>query len=134
MSENKKLREKDTEISLETAEKWTKKWKDPKNEIEGKNKVRAFLIPKINLEMVLAQGIDAARAYIGINDEGVQTLMIVGTKYNEKTLIYEDMLPKSSESKDSEDSEGVSAKALPPAIYDFSLPCPPQGDPSSPLN
>ena len=134
MSENKTLREKDTEISLETAEKWIQKWKEPKNELEAKNKVRAFLIPKINLEMVLAQGIDAARAYIGINDEGVQTLMIVGTKYNPKTLIYEDMLPKGSDSKDSEDGEDVKTAAVPPGIYDFSLPCPPQGDPSSPLN
>lgn len=128
MSENNKLREKDTEISLDTAEKWTKKWRDPKNELDAKIKVRAFLIPKINLEMVLAQGIDAARAYIGINDDGVQTLMLVGTKYNSETLIYEDMLPKSTDSKDANEA------AVPAGIYDFSQPCPPQGDPSSPLN
>lgn len=133
MSENKTLREKDTEISLETAEKWTKKWKDPKNEIEAKNKVRAFLIPKINLEMVLAQGIDAARAYIGINDEGVQTLMLVGTRLNKDTLIYEDMLPKPGDSNPGNSKDG-NETAIPPAIYDFSQPCPPQGDPSSPLN
>ncbi|AYN04963.1 hypothetical protein [Flavobacterium sp. 140616W15] len=110
-----------------------KKWKDPKNGIEAKNKVRAFLIPKINLEMVLAQGIDAARAYIGINDEGVQTLMLVGTRLNKDTLIYEDMLPKPGDSKPGNSKDG-NETAIPPAIYDFSQPCPPQGDPSSPLN
>ncbi|MCC9071451.1 hypothetical protein LNQ49_07600 [Flavobacterium sp. F-65] len=128
MSENNKLRERDTEISLETAEKWTKKWRDPKNEADSKNKVRAYLIPKVNLELVLKQGIDAARAYIGINDAGEQTLMIVGTKYNEKTGIYEDMLPKGTNLKGAYGEEGS------PAIYDFSQPCPPQGDPASPLN
>jgi hypothetical protein len=126
MTENNKLREKDTEISLETAEKWVKNWREPKSDADPKNKVRAYLIPKINLEMVLKQGIDAARAYIGINDAGEQTLMIVGTKYNEKTGIYEDMLPKGVD-----DGYGDETS---PAIYDFSQPCPPQGDPSSPLN
>ncbi|MCV9934494.1 hypothetical protein OIU80_19615 [Flavobacterium sp. LS1R47] len=128
MTENNKLREKDTEISLETAEKWAKNWKDPKSDSDSKNKVNAYLIPKINLELVLKQGIDAVRAYIGINDAGEQTLMIVGTRYNEKTGIYEDMLPKGV------DAEGRYGDETSPAIYDFSQPCPPQGDPSSPLN
>lgn len=130
MKENYRLREKDTEIPLETAEKWTKKWSDPKTEIVQKNKVRAFLIPKINLELVLKQEIDAVRAYMGINDEGEQTLLIVGTRYDEKTGIYVDMLPESNNKEGGADND---VNAIPPAIYDFSQPCPPGGDPSSPL-
>ncbi|MET3022299.1 hypothetical protein [Flavobacterium hydatis] len=130
MKEKNRLRERDTEIPLATAEKWTKNWSDPKNEIDSKEKVRAFLIPKINLELVLKQEIDAVRAYLGINDEGEQTLLIVGTRYDEETGIYVDMLPGSNHEERQAENK---VNAIAPAIYDFSQPCPPGGDPSSPL-
>ncbi len=126
MTNNKLLRDKDTEISLETAERWVKKWREAKPESAKKKKVNSFLIPKYNLEKVLEQGIDAARAYIGINDKGEETLMIVGTRYDAKTEIYLDMIPRKVACNIPEAGEGE--------IYDFTSACPPNGDPSSPLD
>ncbi|WPO79195.1 hypothetical protein [Flavobacterium sp. KACC 22761] len=122
---NQKLPERDTNIPLELAQTWVAKWKKQTDEETAKKRVDSFLIPKVNLEKVLAQGIDAARAYIGINDEGLQTLMIVGTTYNEKTGIYEDQIPN--------DKDGVAEDGA--GIYDFSEPSPPAtADPNSPMN
>ncbi|MEN2414759.1 hypothetical protein [Flavobacterium mesophilum] len=122
---NQKLPERDTDITLEVAQTWVAKWKKQTDEETAKKRVNSFLIPKVNLEKVLAQGIDAARAYIGINDQGLQTLMIVGTTYNEKTGIYEDQIPND---KDVEGGDGA-------GIYDFSEPSPPgTPDPNSPMN
>ncbi|MTH17349.1 hypothetical protein [Flavobacterium sp. LC2016-01] len=124
---NQKLPERDTDISLEVAQDWVAKWKKQTDEETAKKRVNSFLIPKVNLEKVLAQGIDAARAYIGINDKGLQTLMIVGTTYNEETGIYEDQIP----------GYKVAAKAAAEGagIYDFSEPSPPTPpDPNSPMN
>ncbi|TDO94010.1 hypothetical protein [Flavobacterium sp. 245] len=124
---NQKLPERDTDISLEVAQDWVAKWKKQTDEETAKKRVNSFLIPKVNLEKVLAQGIDAARAYIGINDKGLQTLMIVGTTYNEETGIYEDQIPGN---KVAAKSYGDGA-----GIYDFSEPSPPTPpDPNSPLN
>lgn len=126
MAENQELPEKDTEITLKVAQGWVATWKKTVGEEVGKKKVDSFLIPKCNLEKVLAQGIDAARAYVGINDKGLQTLMIVGTKYNKETKIYVDMLPDYV-------SEGVTDGGG--EIYDFTEPSPPNtADPNSPMN
>ncbi len=127
MDDNKPLREKDTEITLETAERWVKKWKESIPELEKNKKVNSYLIPKYNLEKVLEQGIDAARAYVGINDLGEETLMIVGTKYDAKTDTYLDMLPRTVSCNIPEAEDGE--------IYDFTEPSPPyKGDSSSPLH
>ncbi|KDC44844.1 hypothetical protein, partial [Pseudoalteromonas fuliginea] len=80
----------------------------------------AFLIPKDDLTQVLAQGVDAVRAYIGVDENNVEKLMIVGTKYDAATDTYVDMLPEKS-------AEGGN-------IYDFTRPCPPSCDSGSPLN
>ncbi|WP_337967097.1 hypothetical protein [uncultured Flavobacterium sp.] len=126
MADENRLKEGDTQIPLATAQEWVKNWKSPKEE-EGRVKVDSYLIPVQNLALVLAQGIDAARAYVGINDKGQQTLMIVGTKYDAKTGIYVDMIPGSGE------EEVLSA--IPIAIYDFTEPSPPgKADPKSPMN
>lgn len=122
---NQQLPERDTDISLEVAQEWVAKWKKQTDEETAKKRVNSFLIPKVNLEKVLAQGIDAARAYIGINDQGLQTLMIVGTTYNKETGIYEDQIPN-YKALSSGDGAG---------IYDFSEPSPPAtADPNSPMN
>jgi hypothetical protein len=122
---DQRLPEKDTEITLEVAQKWVASWKKLGSEELGNKKVDSYLIPKVNLEKVLAQGIDAARAYIGINEEGLQTIMIVGTRYDEKTGIYVDMVP----------GNGFEGEAGGDGIYDFSQPSPPAtGDDSSPMN
>lgn len=128
MEKKRKLKVGDTRIELVTAQKWVRRWKDPKECIEARKKVDSYLIPVQNLALLLAQGIDAARAYIGINDVGEQTLMFVGTKYDKTTGIYVDMIPGYKNS-DEVCNTGESG------IYDFSEPSPPhKGDDDSPMN
>ena len=64
--------------------------------------------------------IDAVRAYIGVDENNVEKLMLVGTKYDKENDIYYDMLPERS----LQDGD----------IYDFTTPCPPCCDPTSALN
>ena len=111
-------------IPLKTAQKWAKRWSKKEGNYNKHNKLNAFLIPKVDLLEVLAEGVDAVRAYIGVDDAGIEKLMIVGTKYNPETGIYEDMITEGVG-----DNEGTGND-----IYDFTEPCPPASDPASPLN
>ena len=132
MAENRELPEQDTEITLKEAQGWVASWKKTVGDDLGKKKVDSFLIPKVNLEKVLAQGIDAARAYIGINKEGLQTLMIVGTRKNDKG-IYVDMLPGYGPEGTIQGKDG--GTFVGGEIYDFTEPSPPNtADPKSPMN
>jgi hypothetical protein len=110
------------EISLSVGKEWAKKYRDSKED-EVKNKVDAYLIPLESLKLVLNQDIDAVRAYKGINDDGEQILMFVGTKLDEKTGIYVDVFP----------NEGNADATTGAVVYDGTRPCPPFGDPESPL-
>ncbi|MFV8392591.1 hypothetical protein [Flavobacterium sp. LB2P6] len=110
-------------IPLKTAQKWAKRWSKQEGNYNKHHELHAFLIPKIDLLEVLREDVDAVRAYIGINDEGVEKLMIVGTKYDPVTKIYVDMI-----------SVGVeNTTAQPDDIYDFTQPCPTACDPESPM-
>lgn len=113
------------EITLPTAQEWVKKYKAPKEAAKSK-KIDAYLIPLESLQLVMNQKIDAVRAYKGINTAGEETLMLVGTVLNAKTGIYEDVFPENT---------GV-AKSLgdEPIVFDGIQPCPPYGDPNSPMN
>ncbi|MDP3679953.1 MAG: hypothetical protein Q8R22_03865 [Flavobacterium sp.] len=123
-SENHKQTKTVNAIPLKTAQKWAKRWTKKEGDYNKHHHVNAFLIPKVDLLEVLAEGVDAVRAYIGIDDNNVEKLMIVGTKYDPVTKIYVDMI-----------TVGVgNATAEEDNIYDFSTPCPPAGDPESPLN
>lgn len=127
MAENYEFEDQNTQISLADAQEWVKKWKDTSGETEIKKKVNSYLIPKVNLEKVLAQDIDAARAYIGINNEGEQTIMLVGTKKDPKTGIYVDLIPGYGTAQKMAQTDS--------GIYDFSQPSPPEvGDVNSPMN
>ena len=131
MAENHELPEKGTEITLKEAQGWVTNWKKTNDEDLRKKKVDSFLIPRVNLEKVLAQGIDAARAYVGINNEGLQTLMIVGTR--KENGIYVDMLPGYGPEGAVEGKDG--GTFVGGEIYDFSEPSPPAvADPKSPMN
>jgi hypothetical protein len=110
-------------ISLEKAQKWVKNYKDPKAEVNSK-KIDAYLIPLESLSLVLAQDIDAVRAYVGVNDLGEQTLLFVGTKLNKETGIYVDVFSKGV----------VLENGTEEVVYDGGRPCPPYGDPESPMN
>lgn len=106
-------------IDLPTAMSWAKKWRKVEGTYNAHHEVHAFLIPKVDLEEVLAQGVDAVRVYLGVDEENVEKLMIVGTKYDAATDIFVDMTPN----------------AYPKGnIYDFTMPCPPVCDPKSSLN
>lgn len=63
------------------------------------------------------------RAYIGVDDNNVEKLMIVGTKYNPDRGIYEDMITVGVSTNEEEQDD----------IYDFTRPCPTDCKPSSPL-
>ncbi|QYJ68020.1 hypothetical protein [Flavobacterium litorale] len=105
-------------ITLQTAQKWARRWRRKEGNYNSHHELHAFLIPKEDLTQVLVEGVDAVRTYIGVDDDNVEKLMIVGTKYDETTDSYIDMTPDRSDGK----------------IYDFTRPCPPSCDVTSPLN
>lgn len=107
-------------IDLETAQKWAKKWRKVEGSYNAHHELFAFLIPKEDLTQLLAENIDAVRAYLGVDDNDVEKLMLVGTKYNPVTDIYVDMTP------DKAVDSGY--------IYDFTRPCPTFCDPGSSMN
>jgi hypothetical protein len=111
-------------ISLPTAQEWVKKYKEPKLEAKSK-KIDAYLIPLESLQKVMDQKIDAVRAYKGINELGEETLMFVGTVLNASTGIYEDVFPQAFNNEVASETE---------IVYDGGRPCPPYGDPNSPMN
>ncbi|WP_136668973.1 hypothetical protein [Flavobacterium sp. H122] len=111
-------------VLLKDAKTWAKRWRKEEGDYNKHHKLKAFLIPKVDLQEVLTEGIDAARAYIGIDNNGVERLMIVGTKYDEKTGNYIDMITADPTNEVLTDGD----------IYDFTRPCPSACDPDSPLN
>lgn len=109
-------------IPLPTAKKWANRWSKKEGSYNNHHKVKAFLIPKADLLEVLSEEVDAVRAYIGIDDNNTEKLMIVGTKLNPVTGVYEDMI-----------TVGVGNGSAPDDIYDFTSPCPSVCDPKSPM-
>ena len=109
-------------ISLDTAKKWTKKWRQKESKYNKYHECKAFNIPKIDLQEVLAEkGVASIRAYLGVDDNNVEKLMIVGVDENGKDMIS---TTKDSSLKSVQDDGG---------IYDFVKPCPVICDESSPL-
>lgn len=92
-------------ITLETAQQWAARWK--KAQKEGTEApVTAFLIPGIDVSQVMNErNVVDVRAYLGIDSENTERLMIVGVDADGNDMI--------------DDSNGY-------YIYDFSLPCPPK--------
>lgn len=121
-TENPQLNKVTNAISLNEAQRWAKRWSKEEGQYNKHHHVHAFLIPKKDILEVLVEGIDAVRAYIGVNDKGVEKLMIVGTKLDPLTGIYVDMISE---------GDGVNKEA--DAIYDFTEPCPTACDPESPM-
>lgn len=121
-TENPQLNKVTNAISLNEAQRWAKRWSKEEGQYNKHHHVHAFLIPKKDILEVLVEGIDAVRAYIGVNDKGVEKLMIVGTKLDPLTGIYVDMISE---------GDGVNKEA--DTIYDFTEPCPTACDPESPM-
>lgn len=90
-------------ITLETAQKWAASWKKSQQK-RTEAPVTAFLIPGIDVTQVMNEReVEDVRAYLGIDNENTERLMIVGVDANGNDMIDE--------------SKGY-------YIYDFSLPCP----------
>ena len=95
-------------ITLDEAKEWTSSWRTnpPKDLAKG------HLIPGDALRELLAtDGVVDVRAYMGVDTTGTQKLMFVGVDANGKDMIDDNNL-----------------------IYDTTKPCPPNCDPTSPLN
>lgn len=95
-------------ITLTTAQAWAQKWRDT----PGAN-VKAHLIPRIDIVQLMnnEETVDV-RAYIGIDDNGENKLMLVGVDADGNDLIDE--------------TKGQ-------YIYDFTKPCPTTCNVTSPL-
>lgn len=118
----------DKKISLDDAKDWTGNWRTAPT-----TAARAFLIPVNDIQGVLNEiksqsGEPCARAYLAIDDKGVEKLVIVGTSQDTTTTpgttIYRDLLP----------AVGEDYETATNSIYDFTKPCPTFCDPASPLN
>jgi len=106
-------------IELREAQDWARKWRKEEGEYNAHHEVHAFLIPVEDINQLIEQGVDAVRAYLGVDKDDVEKLMIVGTRWNDQMKTYDDMLP------------GAPVEGL---IYDFTMPCPPACGYNSPLN
>ncbi len=98
----------DFTITLDEAKKWATSWRTnpPKDLAKG------HLIPgKALLELLSTKNVVNIRAYMGVDENGIQKLMFVGVNEDGNDLIDEDHL-----------------------IYDHTNPCPKSCDPLSPLN
>ena len=119
-------------ITLKTAKKWASNWRELESTYNKYNECRAFNIPKIDLQEVLAEdGVASIRAYLGVketlNPKTKETtyeekLMIVGVDKNNKDMISTVKAVDGLGDGDEDD------------IYDFTDPCPNVCDPDSPLN
>lgn len=109
----------DNTITLQTAQAWAGKWRADEAGFFTHNELKGFLIPLEGLQRIIASGAEAARGYIGVDENGQAKLMMVGTKYNHQMQTHDDMLP---------------GTANPGSIYDFTLPCPRACGYNSPLS
>lgn len=101
--------ENDNRISLVVAQGWATKWVDS----QPQGAVKAHLIPMEDFVNIQKEnGAVNVRAYIGIDENGLNKLMLVGVDANGRDMI--------------DDTNGD-------YIYDFTLPCPNTCDTSSPL-
>lgn len=92
-------------VPKETAKKWMKKWKKMEKDYNKKTPVNGFLIPLVDLQEVMAEpDVKNVRTYLGIDDEDMEKLLIVGVDESGDDMIDE-------------------AKGQ--FIYDFTQPCPP---------
>lgn len=117
-------------ISLDTAKKWAKRWRNMESSYNKYHELKAFNIPKIDLiEVLQEKGVASVRAYLGVemfeNEETgskiyKEKLMFVGVDSKGKDMI-------STIGSDVSDPAGND-------IYDFTESCPDLCDESSPMN
>lgn len=92
-------------IDFETAKKWADRWRENQGTYNAEHPIKAFNIPLIDLVQLQQEfGIEEVRAYLGIDDNWVEKLILVATDGNGNDLI--------------DPAKGQ-------YIYDFTTPCPP---------
>lgn len=108
MSDNNSQQTAVNTITLETAQAWAKKWRDTPGAT-----VKAHLIPQIDITQLMNEkDVVDVRAYIGIDENGENKLMLVGVDAEGNDLIDD---------------------ANEQYIYDFTKPCPTTCNVTSPL-
>lgn len=99
-------------ISLKTAQEWSARWKEAQ-QASTEAPVTAFLIPGIDITQVMHErNVVDVRAYLGIDSENTERLMIVGVDADGNDMIDE--------------TNGY-------YIYDFTTPCPPKCNEKAPF-
>jgi hypothetical protein len=95
-------------ITLQQAQEWATTWRS-----DPSNTVKAHLIPNVDITQLLnEESVVDVRAYIGVDENGVNKLMLVGVDIDGNDLIDD---------------------ANKQYIYDFTKPCPNTCDVDSPL-
>lgn len=95
-------------ITLQQAQEWATTWRS-----NPSNTVKAHLIPNLDITQLLNEtNVVDVRAYIGVDENGINKLMLVGVDINGNDLI--------------DDTNKQ-------YIYDFTKPCPSTCDVDSPL-
>lgn len=119
------MSEKDKKISLNTGISWTSQYRTA-----HANETRAFLVSVQALNSLLGEMGNPTdpnvciRIYKGVDpSSNEEKLILVGTEQDKESEVYRDLLPSDGENTDGNHN-----------LYDFSKPCPPICDPSSPLN
>jgi hypothetical protein len=107
-------------IELDDAIRYARRWRKEEGTYYEHHELHAFLIPKDDFQNILTEDIDAVRGYLGVDDDGEEKLMFVGTKYDPVTDTYLDLLPGRSIGDNH--------------IYDMTRPCPNACDNGSVLN
>ncbi|MCL7764794.1 hypothetical protein MPF19_15325 [Polaribacter sp. Z014] len=114
-------------ISLQTAKRWTNRWRKMEGTYNAHQDCRAFNIPLEDLKEAIAEGAVTVRAYLGVHKQKIEgeivfeeKLIIVGVDANGKDMIS---------SKDGKNLDKDSGD-----IYDLTSPCPDKCDNESPLN
>ncbi|MEE9407024.1 MAG: hypothetical protein V3V28_02995 [Polaribacter sp.] len=109
-------------IPLTTAQNWVKRWRDEESSYNTHNECFAFNIPLIDLQEVINEkGVASIRGYLGVDENNVEKLLIVGVNAQGKDMIT---IPKSDLRAIGDGGD----------IYDFSEPCPSVCDDDSPIN
>ncbi|MEM5563696.1 hypothetical protein WNY78_01200 [Psychroserpens sp. AS72] len=127
--------------TIEEAKRWTKKWRTKHPKIS-----KAFRIPADDLvaclnEMGVKFSTDSngkiqivpekyepsVRAYLAIDDQDGEKLLIVGTTTENGTLYKDIVKDEKKLTADGDPSPNGSG------VYDFTVPCPNDCDPGSPL-
>lgn len=120
-------------VTLATAKKWIKEWRDQESTYNKYHSLKAFNIPLIDLQQVIEEkGVTSVRAYIGVAKYENHDTKPPEIMYQEKLLIV-------GVDKDGKDMiKAVDPNVLGDGeeddIYDFTDPCPNLCDPDSPLN